>query len=158
VSGGEVLDRAGLRMAPALVLNATMEMSVMTEETFGPVIPIMKVARAEDAVALANEGAEGLAGSVWTTNPDRGDSLASLLDAGMVGINEPGTHYALGSLPFGGVKSSGMWRRHGDEGLLALTQAQSMIEHEWPADMPDLWWFPRDPRVVAVVRFLLGLP
>jgi acyl-CoA reductase-like NAD-dependent aldehyde dehydrogenase len=155
VSGGEVLDRAGLRMAPALVLNASMDMTVMTEETFGPVIPIMKVARAEDAVALANSGAEGLAASVWTADADRAELLVSQLDAGMVGINEPGTHYALGSLPFGGVKSSGMWRRHGDEGLLALTQAQSLIEHEWPVDMPDPWWFPRDPRIVAALRFLL---
>jgi acyl-CoA reductase-like NAD-dependent aldehyde dehydrogenase len=158
VSGGEVLDRAGLRISPALVLNASMDMAVMTEETFGPVLPVMKVARAEDAVALANAGAEGLAASVWTTDPDRADSLVSMIDAGMVGINEPGTHYALGSLPFGGVKSSGMWRRHGDEGLLALTQAQSVIAHEWPADMPDPWWFPRDPRIVAVLRVLLGLP
>jgi hypothetical protein len=49
-----------------------------------------------------------------------------------------------------------MWRRHGDEGLLALTQAQSVIVHEWPADVPDPWWFPRDPRVIAVLRRLLG--
>ena len=145
-------------MAPAVVLNCSMDMTVMTEETFGPVIPIMKVSRAEDAVALANAGAEGLAASVWTRDAERADSLVAMLDAGMVGINEPGTHYALGSLPFGGVKSSGMWRRHGDEGLLALTQAQSLIEHEWPADMPDFWWFPRQSWVPAVLRVLLGLP
>jgi acyl-CoA reductase-like NAD-dependent aldehyde dehydrogenase len=158
VIGGDVLDRAGLRMAPALVLNATMDMAVMTEETFGPVIPVMKVDRAEDAVALANAGREGLAASVWTLDSERAARLSESLEAGMIGINEPGTHYALGSLPFGGVKESGMWRRHGDEGLLALTQAQSVIEHEWPADMPDPWWFPRDPRIVAALRRLLGLP
>jgi acyl-CoA reductase-like NAD-dependent aldehyde dehydrogenase len=158
VIGGDVLDRAGLLMAPALVLGATMDMAVMTEETFGPVIPVMKVDRAEEAVAFANAGVEGLAASVWTLDPERAARLSSLLEVGMVGINEPGTHYALGSLPFGGVKASGMWRRHGDEGLLALTQAQSVVEHEWPADMPDLWWFPRDPRIVAVLRRLLGLP
>jgi acyl-CoA reductase-like NAD-dependent aldehyde dehydrogenase len=158
VIGGEVLDRAGLRMAPALVLNAAMDMAVMCEETFGPVIPVMKVDRAEEAVGLANAGHEGLAASVWTADSARAERLAASLEAGMIGINEPGTHYALGSLPFGGVKSSGLWRRHGDEGLLALTQAQSLIEHEWPADMPDPWWFPRDPRIVAAVRRLLGLP
>jgi acyl-CoA reductase-like NAD-dependent aldehyde dehydrogenase len=158
VIGGDVLDRAGLRMAPAVVLNATMDMAVMTEETFGPVIPIMKVDQAEAAVALANAGSEGLAASVWTLDPERAASLSASLEAGMVGVNEPGTHYALGSLPFGGVKSSGMWRRHGDEGLLALTQAQSLVVHEWPADMPDLWWFPRDGRIVAALRRLLGLP
>lgn len=158
VLGGEVLDRAGLRMKPALVLGARPEMLVMSEETFGPVLPVMKVDRAEDAVALANAGGEGLAASVWSRDLEKAERLAALLEAGMVGINEPGTHYAYGSLPFGGVKASGMWRRHGDEGLLALTQAQSVLAHEWPADLPDPWWFPRDPRVVALLRRLLGLP
>jgi len=157
VIGGEVIDRAGLRMAPALVLGAKPDMLVMAEETFGPVLPIMKVERAEDAVALANAGGAGLAASVWSTDLERAERLASQLEAGMVGVNEPGTHYAYGSLPFGGVKSSGIWRRHGDEGLLALTQAQSLIEHEWPANVPDPWWFPRDPRVVSALRRLLGL-
>ena len=157
VIGGEVTDRAGLCMAPALVLDARMDMMIMSEETFGPVIPIMKVARAEEAVALANAGREGLAGSVWSMDLERAGRLAAALEVGMVGVNEPGTHYAYGSLPFGGVKSSGLWRRHGDEGLLALTQAQSLVEHEWPANMPDPWWFPRDRRVLAVLRRLLGL-
>lgn len=157
VVGGEVLDRPGLRMAPALVIGARMDMTVMTEETFGPVLPVMKVALAEDAVALANAGTEGLAASVWSADLEKAERLAASLEAGMVGVNEPGTHYAYGSLPFGGVKSSGMWRRHGDEGLLALTQAQSLIVHEWPADLPDPWWFPRDSRAVAVLRRLLGL-
>ncbi|MDE2142263.1 MAG: aldehyde dehydrogenase family protein, partial [Elusimicrobia bacterium] len=157
VIGGEVLDRAGLRMAPALVLGARMDMAVMTEETFGPVLPVMKVARADDAVALANRGPEGLAASVWSDDLEKAGRLAAALEAGMVGINEPGTHYSYGSLPFGGVKGSGLWRRHGDEGLLALTHAQSVIAHEWPANMPDPWWFPRDPGIIAVLRFLLGL-
>ncbi len=157
VIGGGVLDREGLRMAPALVLGAKPDMLVMTEETFGPVLAIMKVERAEEAVTLANAGPWGLAASVWTTDPDRAESLAASLEAGMIGINEPGTHYAYGSMPFGGVKSSGLWRRHGDEGLLALTQAQSVLAHEWPADMPDPWWFPRDERVISVLRRLLGL-
>lgn len=157
VIGGEVLDRAGLRMAPALVLGARPDMLVMTEETFAPVLPVMKVTRAEDAVALANAGAAGLAASVWSADLERAERLAASLEAGMVGINEPGTHYAYGSLPFGGVKNSGMWRRHGDEGLLALTQAQSILSHEWPVDMPDPWWFPRDRRVLAVLRRALGL-
>jgi acyl-CoA reductase-like NAD-dependent aldehyde dehydrogenase len=157
VLGGEVLDRAGLRMAPALVLGARMEMSVMTEETFGPVVPIMRVGRAEEAIALANSGPHGLGASVWSADLEKAERLSTLLEAGLIGINEPATHYALGSLPFGGVKSSGMGRRHGDEGLLALTQAQAVLEHEWPADVPDPWWFPYEPRKTALLRRLLGL-
>ena len=56
VIGGEVLDRDGLLMAPALVLDARMDMHVMNEKCFGPVLPIMKISRAEEAVALANAG------------------------------------------------------------------------------------------------------
>jgi len=158
VIGGEVLDRAGLRMAPALVLDARMDMAVMGEETFGPVLPVMKVARAEEAVALCNEGALGLAASVWSRDLEKAESLSSELEAGMVGVNEPGTHYAFGALPFGGVKSSGLWRRHGDEGLLALTQSQSVLVHEWPRDAADPWWFPYERRKTALLARLLGLP
>jgi acyl-CoA reductase-like NAD-dependent aldehyde dehydrogenase len=158
VIGGEVADRAGLRMAPALVLDARADMAVMSEETFGPVIPVMKVARAEEAVALCNEGGLGLAASVWSRDLEKAERLAAALDAGMTGVNEPGTHYAYGSLPFGGVKGSGMWRRHGDEGLLALTQAQSLLVHEWPLDVPDPWWFPYEARKTSLLARLLGLP
>jgi acyl-CoA reductase-like NAD-dependent aldehyde dehydrogenase len=158
VIGGEVLDRAGLRMAPALVVGARPDMAVMSEETFGPVIPVMKIGRAEEAVALCNEGALGLAASVWSRDLEKAERLAAALEAGMTGVNEPGTHYAYGALPFGGVKGSGMWRRHGEEGLLALTQAQSLIVHEWPLDVPDPWWFPYEARKTSLLARLLGLP
>ena len=158
VVGGEVLDRDGLLMAPALVVGARMDMAVMTEETFGPIIPVMKVARAEEAVALVNAGPFGLAASVWGGDLSRAEGLSAQLEAGLVGVNEPATHYAVGGLPFGGVKSSGMWRRHGDEGLLAFTQAQSVLVHEWPADSADPWWFPYEERKTSLMRRLLGLP
>lgn len=158
VIGGDVLDRGELLMSPALVLDARMDMRVMTEECFGPVIPIMKVSRGEEAVALANAGTEGLAASVWTTDLAKGEALAHALEVGLVGVNEPASHYAFGSLPFGGMKQSGMGRRHGDEGLLAFTQSQSVLVHEWPNAAPDLWWFPYDDRKAGFLRKLMGLP
>ncbi|MBI4060879.1 MAG: aldehyde dehydrogenase family protein [Elusimicrobia bacterium] len=158
VIGGEIIDRAELLMAPALVLDARMDMRVMSEECFGPVIPIMKVFRAEEAVALSNAGPEGLAASVWTRDLGKGEGLAAALEAGLVGVNEPATHYALGALPFGGMKKSGLGRRHGEEGLLAFTQAQSVLVHEWPEDAPDPWWFPYGEGKARLLRRLLGLP
>jgi acyl-CoA reductase-like NAD-dependent aldehyde dehydrogenase len=158
VIGGEIVDRAELLMAPALVLDARMDMRVMTEESFGPVIPVMKISRAEEAIALTNAGPEGLAASVWTTDLAKGERLAAALEVGLVGVNEPASHYAFGALPFGGMKQSGMGRRHGDEGLLAFTQSQSVLVHEWPASAPDLWWFPYDERKAGFLRKLMGLP
>ncbi|MEK7233037.1 MAG: aldehyde dehydrogenase family protein [Elusimicrobiota bacterium] len=157
VIGGEVLDRDGLLMAPALVLDARMDMHVMNEKCFGPVLPIMKISRAEEAVALANAGPEGLAASVWTADLAKGERLAAALDVGLVGVNESASHYFFGSLPFGGMKQSGMGRRHGDEGLLAFTQAQSVVVHEWPDAAPDWWWFPYDERKAGFLRRLMGL-
>jgi acyl-CoA reductase-like NAD-dependent aldehyde dehydrogenase len=156
IVGGDVLDRAELLMAPALVLDARMDMRVMTEEIFGPVVPIMKISRAEEAVALTNAGPEGLAASVWTADLAKGRRMAAALEVGLVGVNEPATHYAFASLPFGGMKQSGLGRRHGEEGLLAFTQAQSVLVHEWPLASPDPWWFPYDKRKAGFLRRLLG--
>jgi len=158
VIGGEILDRNELLMSPALVIDARMDMRVMTEESFGPVIPVMKISRAEDAIALTNAGTEGLAASVWTTDLAKGERLAAALEVGLVGVNEPASHYAFGALPFGGMKQSGMGRRHGEEGLLAFTQSQSVLVHEWPDAAPDLWWFPYDDRKAGFLRKLMGLP
>ncbi len=157
VIGGEILDRDNLLMAPALVLDARMDMRVMTEETFGPVIAIMKVSRAEEAVALANAGPNGLSASVWSTDLAKAERLAAALEVGLVGINEPASHYAYGSLPFGGMKQSGMGRRHGEEGLLAFTQAQSVLVHEWPDNICDPWWFPYTERKAGFLRRLMRL-
>ncbi len=157
VLGGHVLDPSSLRMAPALVFEATSDMRVMTEELFGPVLPVMKVERAEEAIALTNAGDTGLSASVWSADLSKAEKLASMLKVGMIGINEPGSHLAIGSLPFGGVKSSGYGRRHGDEGLLALTHAQSILVHEWPTQMIDPWWLPRRVWVIAWLRRQIGL-
>ncbi|MEK7388920.1 MAG: aldehyde dehydrogenase family protein [Elusimicrobiota bacterium] len=158
VIGGDILDREKLLLSPALVVDARLDMRVMLEETFGPVIAVMRVAHAEEAVALNNAGAEGLSASVWTNDLAKGERLAALLEVGMVGVNEPATHYAFGGLPFGGMKQSGIGRRHGDQGLLALTQAQSVIVHEWPSSGSDPWWFPYDEVKSGFLRRLLGLP
>ncbi|MBI5595267.1 MAG: aldehyde dehydrogenase family protein [Elusimicrobia bacterium] len=141
VVGGEV-DRPGQRVSPALVFDAKPEMKVMTEETFGPVLAVMPVRRVEEALVLANAGRQGLAASVWTTDLERGAEWASLIEAGLVSVNDVLIHYAACSLPFGGVKDSGLGRRHGDQGLRMFCQEQSVVIHEWPSNTPDLWWFP----------------
>ncbi len=157
VIGGEILDRANLLMSPAMVLEPTPAMRLSQEEVFGPVLTVSRVARAEEAVALANDGPWGLAASVWTADLERGEALGAALECGLVGINEPSSHYAVGSLPFGGFKASGLGRRHGDEGLRSFSQPQSVLVHEWPSETPDPWWFPYDAVKSSWLRRFAGL-
>lgn len=157
VIGGEVLDEAKLMISPALVLGADHSMKVMTEETFGPVLPVMKVERGEEAIRLSNEGPFGLSASVWTRDLEKGERLGAQLEAGLIGVNDLMSHYAVCSLPFGGVKDSGLGRRHGDEGLRQFCWQQSVFVHEWPASQPELWWFPYTPLKRRIVELISKL-
>ncbi len=157
VIGGEVTDEANLLITPALVLNATHEMKVMTEETFGPVMPIMKVDRGEEAIRLTNSGPYGLAASLWTADLAKAERLGASIEAGLVGINDVLSHYAVCSLPFGGVKQSGLGRRHSDEGLRMFCWPQSVFVHEWPAKAPELWWFPYDAAKTRLLSWITKL-
>lgn len=157
IIGGDVVDEAGLLINPALVLDATHGMKVMTEETFGPVMPIMKVDRGEEAISLANQGRFGLAASLWTGDLARAERLAGSVEAGLVGVNDVLSHYAVCSLPFGGIKDSGLGRRHSDEGLRMFCWPQSVVVHEWPAKAPELWWFPYDAAKSRLLSWLMRL-
>jgi len=107
-------------------------------------MPIMKVENEEEAIRLANSLPFGLAASLWSVDIKKAERLGSMIEAGLLSINDMMTHYALCSLPFGGVKSSGLGRRHSDEGLRMFCWPQSVFVHEWPAKAPELWWFPYD--------------
>lgn len=157
ISGGELTDPENLVMSPALVLDATHDMQLMTEETFGPVLPVMKVARGEDAIRLTNEGPFGLAASLWTRDLAKAERLGRSVEAGLLGINDIMSHYAVCSLPFGGIKQSGLGRRHSDEGLRMFCYPQSVFMHEWPAKAPELWWFPYDDFKTRVVSWISRL-
>ena len=157
VIGGGVVDRSRLMVAPALVLDARADMLVMKEETFGPVLAVAPVRRLEDAVRIANDGPHGLAASVWTRNLARGEALGGMLEAGLLSVNDVLSHYAVTSLPFGGMKESGLGRRHSEEGLRMFCHSQSVLVHEWPADQPEPWWFPYDRLKTKVVGFLTRL-
>jgi acyl-CoA reductase-like NAD-dependent aldehyde dehydrogenase len=157
VIGGDVLDEANLMISPALVLEATPEMRVMKEETFGPIMPIMRVENEEEAIRLANSLPFGLAASLWSVDIKKAERLGSMIEAGLLSINDMMTHYALCSLPFGGVKSSGLGRRHSDEGLRMFCWPQSVFVHEWPAKAPELWWFPYNDFKTKLVSWISRL-
>jgi succinate-semialdehyde dehydrogenase/glutarate-semialdehyde dehydrogenase len=102
-------------------------MKVMRDETFGPVVGVMKVGSDEEAIRLANDTDYGLNAAVYTRDVARGRRIAAAIQAGTVNINE-GYAAAWGSVaaPMGGMKQSGVGRRHGAEGILKYTESQNV--------------------------------
>jgi len=117
---------AGSFIQPTVLTGVTHQMKVMTEETFGPVIPIQKVKSVDEAVRLANDTRYGLGSSVFAGKSAR--SIAAKLRAGMTSINSVMAFAGIYGLPFGGVGESGFGRIHGDEGIREFTRVKSTAE------------------------------
>jgi acyl-CoA reductase-like NAD-dependent aldehyde dehydrogenase len=111
---------------PIIITDVPENAPSMREETFGPVLLVNSVADMDEAVAKANDTPFGLAASVWSKR--NGEKIAAQLHCGMVSINSVFTFAAMGSMPFGGVKDSGMGRIHGPEGLLEFTYPRSVVK------------------------------
>ncbi|MEE8542816.1 MAG: aldehyde dehydrogenase family protein, partial [Gammaproteobacteria bacterium] len=113
--GGDVPDRPGYFLPPTYVTDIDDDSRLVTEEQFGPIVPILKFSEVEDAIRRANDTRYGLSGSVWTTDPERGKAVASRLEVGTAWVNQ---HRAISAyVPFGGAKESGMGRQHSILGL-----------------------------------------
>ncbi|MPY52924.1 succinate-semialdehyde dehydrogenase (NADP(+)) [Streptomyces sp. K1PN6] len=114
---------------PTILEGVEAPMAVCAEETFGPVVSVYRFKDEDEAVELANSTAYGLNSSVWTQDGRRGREVASRLRTGTVNVNE-GYASAYGSVqsPMGGMKDSGLGRRHGSEGILKYTEAQTIAQ------------------------------
>lgn len=141
LSGGSAIERDGHFFEPTLITNVTPEMTIYKEETFGPVLPVIRVKDEQEALRLANAHEYGLNGSVWTRDTKRGVELASQMQCGQCSVNELVTSVGNPALPFGGVKSSGFGRYHGPEGLIAFSHQKAiMVDRGWLKSEP--FWFP----------------
>jgi aldehyde dehydrogenase (NAD+) len=114
----------GWYVRPTLFADVDNRSSLAQEEIFGPVLAVVPYDTEDQAVALANDSPYGLAGSVWTADPDRGVAVAERVRAGTFGINQG---YSMDpAAPFGGVKASGYGRELGPEGLAAYLHTKSI--------------------------------
>ncbi|MFL5307796.1 MAG: aldehyde dehydrogenase family protein [Polyangia bacterium] len=137
VSGGARRDDlgGGRFFAPTLLADATPQMAVMREETFGPVLPVMRVADAEEAVRVANDTPFGLSGSVWSRDVAKARAIARRVQTGSLCINDALFNYFCVEAPLGGVKSSGLGFRHGPDAIRQFCRTETIIE-----DHPLLGW------------------
>ncbi|MFE2378038.1 aldehyde dehydrogenase family protein [Streptomyces sp. NPDC059398] len=115
VAGGHRLDRPGYFFAPTILADVPPDSPVVTEEQFGPVLPVLPYGNLDEAVEAANDTGFGLGGSVWGTDLDRAAAVADRLECGTAWIN----HHAELSLaqPFAGIKESGVGVAGGPWGL-----------------------------------------
>jgi acyl-CoA reductase-like NAD-dependent aldehyde dehydrogenase len=147
----------GIFFEPTVVADVNHSMALMTEETFGPVVPVMPVRDVEEALRLANETQYGLNASVWTRNVEHGMELAARIESGNVCVNDCVISAGVPGLPFGGVKQSGVGTRHGGaEGLRQFCVRQAMLVE--PRDRKsEPTWFPYAAKRGRQIERLMGL-
>ncbi|MFE0602620.1 succinic semialdehyde dehydrogenase [Streptomyces sp. NPDC058892] len=140
VAGGTARPDIGpLFYEPTILDGVEAAMAVCGEETFGPVVSIYRFTDEEQAIAEANATAYGLNSSVWTRDARRGHQVAARLRTGTVNINEGyAPAYGSAQAPMGGMKDSGLGRRHGSEGILKYTEAQTVAQQRLVPMAPSL--------------------
>jgi acyl-CoA reductase-like NAD-dependent aldehyde dehydrogenase len=155
-TGGHVREGSGRFFEPTVLADVDHSMTAMTEETFGPTVPIMKVADAEEAIRLANDSPYGLGSSVWTKDRARGEEIARRLEAGYSCVNDANVNYFAFELPMGGWKESGLGVRHGAAGIRKYTRQQAILVRRVGMKR-DIHMFPYTARTTKLMGRLLKL-
>jgi succinate-semialdehyde dehydrogenase/glutarate-semialdehyde dehydrogenase len=130
----------GAFYSPMVIADVTPEMRVMREETFGPLLPIVRARDADDAIRLANASPYGLSASVWGRDLRRATDVARRIEAGSVSVNDVISQVGMAEAPHGGVKQSGNGRSHGQAGLLECVRTKTLIIDRL-ASRRQPWWF-----------------
>ena len=125
--GGKRGEGPGRFFEPTVVVDVDHTMKLMTDETFGPILPVMKVRDEDEALRLANDSRYGLNSSVWTKDIAKGEQVADRIEAGSTCVNDANVNYAANALPFSGWKESGIGVRHGGAGIQKYCKTHSVL-------------------------------
>jgi acyl-CoA reductase-like NAD-dependent aldehyde dehydrogenase len=160
LTGGHEVQSAGRFFEPTVLVDVDHTMKIMTEETFGPTLPIMKVRDAEEAIRLANDTPYGLASSVFSRDTARGEAVARRIEAGAATVNDAMINYAALELPMGGAKASGLGSRHGAGGIRKYCSQQAIVVTPRLALKREVHMYPYKSRTSRLLgrffKFLYG--
>jgi succinate-semialdehyde dehydrogenase / glutarate-semialdehyde dehydrogenase len=125
IGGGDGGNEKGWFLEPAVVAEPADDSRLVTEEVFGPVLPVFRYSDFDDAIRRANDTRYGLGSSIWTHDVRKIHRAAQDIDAGMTWVNQ--IHYGYDELPFGGMKDSGFGKEHGLEALDHYVELKSVV-------------------------------
>jgi acyl-CoA reductase-like NAD-dependent aldehyde dehydrogenase len=134
--GGQRGPSSGQFFQPTVLTGVTHDMDIVKNESFGPVMCILRIRDDEEAVRLANDSIFGLGSTVFSKDHARARRLGDRLVAGSTSINDYGLCYMANDLPFGGAKQSGIGRLNGREGLRACCNIKSVLRDRFPIHLP----------------------
>jgi acyl-CoA reductase-like NAD-dependent aldehyde dehydrogenase len=147
---------AGTFFEPTVLVDVDHSMACIREETFGPTIPVIKVANEAEAVRLANDSDHALSASVWTRNIERGHRVARQIEAGAVNINDVMANAFCLALPMGGWKQSGIGSRFGGRsGLLKYCRQQAITSPRLRPQSDEIMWYPSGRRGVGMATAVM---
>jgi len=139
LTGGKKADGPGDYFEPTVLVDVDHSMKVMRDETFGPVVGVMKVRDSEEAVRLANDSRYGLAASVFG-DKERAEKIARRVEAGSVNVNDVITNMAAMGVPMGGWKQSGIGYRHGAPGIRKYCRSESLVITRFAGKREPSWY------------------
>jgi succinate-semialdehyde dehydrogenase/glutarate-semialdehyde dehydrogenase len=149
-------DHPGLFYEPTVLTGVTHDMLIMREETFGPVLPIMRVRSEDEALRLANDSPYGLNANVWTRDKRKGERLAKAVHSGSAVVNDCMLTYGVTESPFGGVKESGIGQVNGEIGLRSFCHAQSILIDRF-GGKSEVLWYPYTGRKLGLLKRVMRL-
>jgi len=145
LTGGKRKDGPGDWYEPTVVADADHTMKVMRDETFGPVVGVMKVKDADEAVRMANDTRYGLSASVFSKDVGRAEQVAEQLEVGAANINDALVNYFHLEVPMGGWKDSGIGWRHGPGGIRKYCRTETIVSPRLPNSKSEPLWYPYTP-------------
>jgi acyl-CoA reductase-like NAD-dependent aldehyde dehydrogenase len=144
--GKRAETETGIYFEPTLMVDVDHNMEIVKDETFGPVLPVIRVPDEQTALRLANDTRFGLHGSVWSGNRRRAEGFASRMKSGTVAINDVGINFVVPTVSFGGIGDSGYGSNFGEDGIrTTYCYAKSITKARLPIATGKLLgaWHPR---------------